>query len=135
MELTILMPCLNEAETIGICIRKANEWIKENNVEAEVLVSDNGSTDGSQKIAFDAGARVVNATDKGYGAALICGILHAKGMYVIMGDSDDSYDFSSLNPFLNKLRQGYDLVMGNRFKGGIAKGAMPSLHRYFGTPL
>lgn len=135
VELTILMPCLNEAETIGICIMKANDWISKNDVHAEVLISDNGSTDGSQKIALDSGARVIDAPDKGYGAALIFGILNAKGMYVIMGDSDDSYDFSSLSLFLDKLRQGYDFVMGNRFKGGIAKGAMPFLHRYFGTPV
>lgn len=135
MELTILMPCLNEAETIGSCIRKANDWISKNGVNAEVLISDNGSTDGSQKIATDLGARLIHAPDKGYGAALIFGILNAKGTYVIMGDSDDSYDFSSLSLFLEKLRQGYDLVMGNRFKGGIAKGAMPFIHRYFGTPL
>jgi glycosyltransferase involved in cell wall biosynthesis len=135
MELTILMPCLNEAETIGICIRKANDWIAKNDVQAEVLIADNGSTDGSQQIALDAGARVIDVSDKGYGAALISGILHAKGMFVIMGDSDGSYDFSSLNSFLDKLRQGYDLVMGNRFKGGIAKGAMPFLHRYIGNPV
>jgi len=135
MELTILMPCLNEAETIGTCIRKAKNWIASNGVDAEVLISDNGSTDGSQQIAVELGARVIHAPDKGYGAALIFGILHARGMYVIMGDSDDSYDFSSLNPFLDKLRLGFDLVMGNRFKGGISKGAMPWIHRYFGTPL
>src|SRR5262245_33540727 len=113
MELTILMPCLNEAETVGICIQKANDWIEKNNVDAEVLVSDNGSTDGSQKIASDLGARVVHAPDKGYGGALIFGIQNSKGKYVIMGDSDDSYDFSSLTVFLDKLREGYDLVMGN----------------------
>jgi glycosyltransferase involved in cell wall biosynthesis len=95
MELTILMPCLNEAETIGTCVRKANEWISRNAVKAEVLVSDNGSTDGSREIAMALGARVVNAPDKGYGGALIFGILNAKGKFVIMGDSDDSYDFSS----------------------------------------
>jgi glycosyltransferase involved in cell wall biosynthesis len=134
MELTILMPCLNEAETIGTCVRKANEWISRNAVKAEVLVSDNGSTDGSREIAMALGARVVNAPDKGYGGALIFGILNAKGKFVIMGDSDDSYDFSSLDLFLDKLREGYYLVMGNRFKGGIARGAMPFLHRYFGTP-
>jgi glycosyltransferase involved in cell wall biosynthesis len=135
MELTILMPCLNEAETIGICIKKATDWALKNNVDSEILISDNGSTDGSQKIAMNAGARVIHAPDKGYGAALIYGILHAKSKYVIMGDSDDSYDFSSLNLFLEKLRQGSDLVMGNRFKGGIAKGAMPLLHRYVGNPV
>jgi glycosyltransferase involved in cell wall biosynthesis len=135
MELTILMPCLNEAETVGTCIRKANDWIVKNNIDAEVLISDNGSTDDSRHIASELGARVIHAPDKGYGAALIFGILNARGRYVIMGDSDDSYDFSSLDPFLKKLRQDYDLVMGNRFKGGIAKGAMPLIHRYFGTPL
>jgi glycosyltransferase involved in cell wall biosynthesis len=135
MELTILMPCLNEAKTIGSCINKAKDWISKNAVQAEILISDNGSIDGSQEIALDLGARVINAPDKGYGGALIFGILNAKGEYVIMGDSDDSYDFSSLSLFLEKLRQGYDLVMGNRFKGGIAKGAMPPLHRYFGTPV
>ena len=135
MELTILMPCLNEAETIGICIRKANDWVIKNDIKAEILISDNGSTDGSQKIAMECGARVVDAPGKGYGAALIFGISQAKGEYVIMGDSDDSYDFSSLSCFLDKLRQGYDLVMGNRFKGGIAKGAMPFLHKYLGTPV
>src|ERR1700704_548549 len=100
MELTILMPCLNEAETIGICISKAGDWLKKSNVHGEILIADNGSTDGSQQIALNAGARVVNASDKGYGAALICGFLHAKGEYVIMGDSDDSYDFASLSFFL-----------------------------------
>ncbi len=135
MELTILMPCLNEAETIGICITKANTWIAQNAVDAEVLVSDNGSTDESKQIALNLGARVIDAPDKGYGGALIFGILNAKGAYVIMGDSDDSYDFSSLNLFLEKLRQGNDLVMGNRFKGGIMKGAMPFIHRYLGNPV
>lgn len=135
MELTILMPCLNEAETIGICIRKANDWISKNAVDGEVLISDNGSIDGSQKIALDLGARVIDTPEKGYGAALISGILNAKGIYVIMGDSDDSYDFSSLSLFLNKLREGYDLVIGNRFIGGIAKGAMPFLHRQVGNPV
>lgn len=129
------MPCLNEAETIGSCIMKANEWVIKNNVQAEILISDNGSTDGSQAIALNSGARVVHAPDKGYGAALIFGILNARGKYVIMGDSDDSYDFSSLSNFLSKLREGYDLVMGNRFKGGIAKGAMPLLHKYLGNPV
>lgn len=135
MELTILMPCLNEAETIGICIVKANEWVLKNDIQAEILISDNGSTDGSQKIALDLGARVIDAPYKGYGAALIFGILSAKGKYVIMADSDNSYDFSSLSIFLNKLREGYDLVMGNRFKGGIVKGAMPRLHKYLGNPV
>ncbi len=135
MELTILMPCLNEAETIGSCIQKAQDWILKNNVDAEILISDNGSTDGSQIIAKYLGARVVNVSEKGYGAALLFGISQAKGMYVIMGDSDNSYDFSALSPFLDKLREGYELVMGNRFAGGIASGAMPFLHKYLGNPV
>jgi glycosyltransferase involved in cell wall biosynthesis len=129
------MPCLNEAETIGICINKANEWLRKNNIEGEVLVSDNGSTDGSKDIAKELNARVIDAPENGYGAALIYGILNAKGKYVIMGDSDDSYDFSSLNSFLYNLRRGDDLVMGNRFKGGIKKNAMPFIHRYLGNPV
>ncbi len=135
MELTILMPCLNEAETIGVCIRKAANWLSENKVDGEILISDNGSIDGSRDIAKSLGARVITANDKGYGAALIFGILHAQGRFVIMGDSDDSYDFSSLGLFLEKLRQGYDLVMGNRFKGGIGRRAMPFTHRYIGNPI
>lgn len=134
-EVTILMPCLNEAETIEICIRKAKKWLSDNEISGEVLISDNGSTDRSQEISLQAGARVVNAPQKGYGAALLWGIKEAKGQYIIMGDSDDSYDFSSLSPFLEKLRDGYDLVMGNRFKGKIMKGAMPPLHQYLGNPV
>ncbi|MDR0500797.1 MAG: glycosyltransferase family 2 protein [Coriobacteriales bacterium] len=135
LELTILMPCLNEAETLATCITKAMDFLRHNNVLGEVLIADNGSTDGSQKIAHQMGARVVNVPVRGYGAALITGTSNAKGKYVIMGDADDSYDFSNLMPFLNKLREGYGLVMGNRFKGGIAEGAMPPLHRYLGNPV
>ena len=135
MELTILMPCLNEAETIEKCIKKAKTFLSENNVDGEILIADNGSTDGSQEIARSCGARVVDVLEKGYGAALIGGCNAAEGKYVIMGDADDSYDFLNLMPFLEKLREGYDLVMGNRFKGGIAKGAMPPLHRYLGNPV
>ncbi len=134
-ELTILMPCLNEAETLETCIKKAQTFLRENNVNGEVLIADNGSTDGSREIAQKAGARVVPVGQRGYGAALIGGCEAAKGEYVIMGDADDSYDFLNLMPFLSKLREGYDLVMGNRFKGGIAKGAMPPLHRYIGNPV
>ncbi len=134
-ELTILMPCLNEAETLETCIKKGQNWLKENNVSGEVLIADNGSTDGSQEISRKLGARVVDVPSRGYGAALICGIKEAAGNYIIMGDSDDSYDFSYLTPFIEKLREGYDLVMGNRFKGGIMQGAMPPLHQYLGNPI
>lgn len=135
MELTILMPCLNEAKTLKTCISKANSFLINNNIDGEVLIADNGSTDGSQEIAINTGARVVNIPEKGYGAALIGGCEAAYGKYVIMGDSDDSYDFSNIMPFVEKLREGYDLVMGNRFKGGIEKGAMPPLHKYIGNPV
>lgn len=135
MELTILMSCLNEAETLETCIRKAQTFLNENNVDGEVLIADNGSTDGSQDIARKCGARVVDVPVRGYGAALIAGSKAALGEYVIMGDADDSYDFLHLMPFVEKLREGYDLVMGNRFKGGIEKGAMPPLHRYLGNPV
>jgi glycosyltransferase involved in cell wall biosynthesis len=129
------MPCLNEARTLGACISKAQDFLKKNGVSGEVIVADNGSTDGSIEIAAELNARVVNVPVRGYGAALAAGIEAAKGKYVIMGDSDESYDFSALTPFIDKLREGYDLVMGNRFSGGIAPGAMPPMHRYFGNPL
>ncbi|WP_413916532.1 glycosyltransferase family 2 protein [Candidatus Skiveiella danica] len=135
MELTILIPCLNEAQTLPSCVAKAKAFIERTSIVAEVLVSDNGSTDGSQELARSLGARVVDARERGYGAALITGIQAASGRFVIMGDGDDSYDFSQLEGFVDKLRQGADLVMGNRFKGGIAPGAMPPLHRYFGNPI
>jgi glycosyltransferase involved in cell wall biosynthesis len=129
------MPCLNEARTLATCIKKAQLFLKEHGVSGEVIVADNGSTDGSLEIADSLNARIVRATTRGYGAALAAGINAAKGKYVIMGDSDQSYDFSALFPFIEKLREGYDLVMGNRFRGGIAPDAMPPLHRYFGNPL
>lgn len=135
MELTILMPCLNEAETLAICIRKAKTFLSENNIDGEVLISDNGSTDGSQDIARAEGARVVSTDIKGYGSALINGTKNAYGKYVIMGDADDSYDFLHLMPFVEKLREGYDLVMGDRFAGGIEEGAMPWSHKYIGNPV
>jgi len=135
LELTILMPCLNEAETLAVCIEKAQSFLDRHNVSGEVLIADNGSTDGSQQIAKDHGARVVDIPERGYGSALIGGSNAAYGKYVIMGDADDSYDFTNLMPFLERLRTGDDLVMGNRFKGGIAKGAMPPLHRYLGNPV
>ena len=135
VELTILMPCLNEAETIGRCIAKARSFLVRNGVLGEVVVADNGSTDGSQVIASAQGARVVAIAERGYGSALMGGIRAARGRYIVMGDSDDSYDFSSLSLFLDKLREGCALVMGNRFAGGIAPGAMPALHRYLGNPV
>ena len=135
VELTILMPCLNEAETLEICVRKAVGYLKRSGVAGEVVVADNGSTDGSQDIARHAGARVIDVPARGYGAALMGGIAGARGKYVIMGDADDSYDFEKLDAFVEKLRGGADLVMGNRFKGGISPGAMPPLHRYLGNPV
>jgi glycosyltransferase involved in cell wall biosynthesis len=135
VELTILMPCLNEAETLAACIGKAQGFLKRTGTSGEVLIADNGSTDGSLEIAVRAGARVVAITRRGYGAALAGGIAAARGRYVIMGDADDSYDFSALDAFLEQLRRGSQLVMGNRFLGGIAPGAMPWLNRYVGNPL
>lgn len=129
------MPCLNEALTLATCIEKANSFLAKNGVKGEVIIADNGSTDGSQAIATRLGARVVDIPIRGYGAALFGGIMAAEGEYVIMGDSDDSYDFTNLMPYVEKLRQGYDLVMGNRFKGGIGPGAMPFLHKYLGNPV
>lgn len=134
-ELSIVMPCLNEAETVGICIQKAQRFLRERQIAGEVIVADNGSTDGSGAIAAQLGARVVSVGSRGYGHALMGGIEAARGEYVIMGDADDSYDFAHLDAFVEKLRQGYDLVMGNRFKGGIMPGAMPPLHRYVGNPI
>ena len=135
LELTILMPCLNEAETIGICIRKARGYIERSGIPGEVLIADNGSTDGSREIALELGAKVVSVPEKGYGSALISGINSARGKYIIMGDADDSYDFSNLDPFIQELERGGDLVMGNRFKGGIRKNAMPFLHKNLGNPV
>jgi len=135
VELTVVMPCLNEAETVATCVRKAVAFLADNGIDGEVVVADNGSTDGSRQLAADAGARVVPIPERGYGNALMGGIIAAHGEYVIMGDADDSYDFTNLMPFILELRKGYDLVMGNRFKGGIAPGAMPPLHKYLGNPV
>lgn len=135
LELTVLMPCLNEAETVATCVGKARIWLDTHGVAGEVLIADNGSTDGSQALATGAGARVVPIPTRGYGAALAGGIAAARGRYVIMGDADDSYDFSRLENFLARLRAGDDLVMGNRFAGGIAPGAMPPLHYWLGNPV
>ncbi|MGI8508468.1 MAG: glycosyltransferase family 2 protein [Gemmatimonadaceae bacterium] len=135
IELSIVLPCLNEAETLATCIRKANDGIRANGIMGEVVVADNGSTDGSQQIARDLGARVVHVPVRGYGAALQWGIDAARGRYIIMADSDDSYDLSGIAPFVERLRAGDELVMGNRFRGGIKPGAMPPLHRYLGNPV
>ncbi|BAF88218.1 dolichol-p-glucose synthetase [Azorhizobium caulinodans ORS 571] len=135
LELTILMPCLNEAETLGVCVDKAMAYLKRSGISGEVLIADNGSTDGSQAIATAGGARVVAVPERGYGAALKGGIAAARGRYIIMGDADDSYDFSRLDAFVERLRAGTDIVMGNRFQGGIGPGAMPFLHRYLGNPV
>ena len=135
MELTVVLPCLNEAETLAVCIRKAKASIADLGIDGEVVIADNGSTDGSQDIARAEGARVVDVPIRGYGAALTAGIADANGEFVIMGDADDSYDLSNLGPFVDALRGGADLVMGNRFAGGIEPGAMPALHRYLGNPV
>ena len=135
MELSILMPCLDEAATISRCVQKARSFLERASVAGEVLIADNGSTDGSGALAEAAGARVIHVAERGYGAALRAGIEAARGRYVIMGDADDSYDFGRLEGFVAKLREGYPLVMGNRFRGGIRKGAMPLLHRYLGNPV
>ncbi len=129
------MPCLNEAETLAVCIKKAQRFIQSYDIKGEVVVADNGSTDGSQEIAEVHGARVVHVPGRGYGSALLGGIAAAQGRFIIMGDADDSYDFSDLSPFVQKLREGFDLVMGNRFQGGIKAGAMPPLHKYLGNPV
>jgi glycosyltransferase involved in cell wall biosynthesis len=135
VEVSCVMPCLDEAETLPVCIAKAKRGIAEVGLRGEIVVADNGSTDGSQEIARQLGARVVNVERPGYGAALMGGIEAAHGRYIVMADADDSYDFSVIAPFIERLEQGYDLVMGNRLRGRIEPGAMPALHRYLGTPV
>jgi glycosyltransferase involved in cell wall biosynthesis len=135
IELSVVMPCLNESETVGVCVRKALASLHEAGIRGEVIVGDNGSTDGSVELAQSEGARVIHIAEKGYGSALKGSILAARGKYVLMADSDDSYDFGHVMRFLEQLRAGSDLVMGNRFRGGIAKHAMPPLHRYLGNPV
>jgi len=135
MELTILMPCLNEVETLGACIARARKLIDNNNIDGEILISDNGSTDGSQEIALENGARVVKCPTKGYGAALQWGIEHAQGDYILMGDSDDSYHFDEALPMIQKLREGFDVCMGTRLKGKIMPDAMPFLNKHLGNPI
>ena len=135
VELSIVMPCLNKAETLETCIAKARLFLERSGISGEIIIGDNGSTDGSQGIARRCGARVVDVQSRGYGAALYSAIIAARGKYCVMGDADDSYDFSDLSDFIEKLRAGADLVMGNRFLGGIAPGAMPWKNRYIGNPL
>jgi len=134
-QLSIVMPCLNEEETLAICIKKAQSSIKQNNISSEIIVADNGSTDSSVQIAKKLGARVIVQKHKGYGNAYRKGFAAARGEWILMADSDDSYDFSHITPFLEKLAQGYELVMGSRLRGTIMKGAMPPLHRYLGNPV
>jgi glycosyltransferase involved in cell wall biosynthesis len=135
IELSVVMPCLNESATVGTCIKKALGAMAQHGIHGEVIVADNGSTDGSQRIAAEQGARVIPIETRGYGSALQGGIAAARGRFILMGDADDSYDFTQLNAFVSKLREGYDLVMGNRFQGGILPGAMPPLHKYLGNPV
>ena len=135
MELTILMPCLNEVRTLPVCIGKAQAFLARRGITGEVLVADNGSTDGSQALAESLGARVVPVAQRGYGAALRAGIREARGQFVVFDDADDSYDFANLDAFVDALRDGAEMVVGNRFRGGIAPGAMPFLHRYLGNPV
>jgi len=135
VELTVVLPCLNEAETLETCIRKARGAMQELGLRGEVVVADNGSADGSQEIARRAGARVVEVPVRGYGSALLGGICAARSEFIVMADADDSYDLSDLGPFVEALNNGADLAMGNRFRGGIAPGAMPALHRYLGNPI
>jgi len=135
ISVSAVMPCLNEEETLAFCINKAQSAFKRLNIAGEVVVADNGSTDQSVQIAESLGARVVHQSEKGYGAALTAGIVGARGEVVVIADADDSYDWESLGDFVHKIEEGNDLVMGNRFRGGIEAGAMPWHHRYFGNPV
>jgi hypothetical protein len=134
VDVSVVIPCLNEANSLAICIDKAVDAIRKAGLAGEVVVADNGSIDGSVEIAERHGARVIHVAERGYGAALRAGIAASRGPFLIMGDADDSYDFTEVSRFVEKLREGFDVVMGNRFRGGIKPGAMPSLHKYFGNP-
>lgn len=134
IQISIIMPCLNEEKTLAICIQKIQKFLISYPISGEIIVGDNGSTDDSVKIAISSGAKVVHVKEKGYGNAIRGALSAAKGKYIIIGDSDDSYDFENLIPFIEKLEQGFDVVIGNRFKGGIEKKAMPFLHKYLGNP-
>lgn len=135
LEISIVLPCLNEERTVGSCVEKSIHFLKSQGIPGEVIVADNGSTDRSVELAQRSGARVVHIENKGYGSALRGGFEASRGKYILMADADESYDLTNLMPFIEKLREGYDLVMGNRFKGGIKKGAMPWHHRYIGNPI
>jgi glycosyltransferase involved in cell wall biosynthesis len=135
IELSIVMPCLNEAETVKICIDKAKRYLAENHIKGEIVIGDNGSTDGSQKIIQECGVRLIEVSDRGYGSALMGAFRTARGRYIVMGDADDSYDFNHLSPFIDKLREGYDLIIGNRFTGEIKPNAMPMINKYLGNPV
>lgn len=134
-DLSVVMPCLNESNTLGICVKKAMDSFRHLGLNGEVIIADNGSTDNSVELARSLGARVVFEAEKGYGSALRRGIGEAKGAYIMMGDADDSYDFSNLEPYIKALNGGADFVMGSRIRGRIDNGAMPALHRYLGTPV
>ena len=134
-EVSVVVPCLNEARTLRTCVEKIQRTFQQHAIQGEIVVADNGSTDGSQDIARAMGARLVHVEQKGYGNAIMGGVAAAHGRYIVMGDGDDTYNFCDIPLFLEKLRQGHDLVMGNRFKGGIERGAMPALHRYLGNPV
>ena len=135
LDISVVMPCLNEEDSIAICVQKAKEWLERSGYRGEVLVVDNGSTDRSRELALAAGARVIEEPRRGYGRAYLTGIPQAQGKYIIMGDCDDTYDFTNLEPLIAPLRDGYDLVVGNRYAGGIRPGAMTWSHRYIGTPV
>jgi glycosyltransferase involved in cell wall biosynthesis len=132
---SVVMPCLNEARTVASCIREAFAGLAAANLDGEIIIADNGSSDESVEIAIAEGARVVHVSERGYGSALRGGFAAARGKYIVMGDADGSYDFGEIPRFVAKLEEGYDLVMGNRFAGGIEKGAMPWHHRYIGNPV
>src|SRR5881392_1882649 len=134
VEVSVVIPCLNEANSLAYCVDKARKVLQEAGLSGEVVVADNGSTDGSIEIAEEHGARVIRVAERGYGAALRAGIAGARGPFIIMGDADDSYDFTDVPRFVEKLHEGNDMVMGNRFRGEIKPGAMPPLHKYFGNP-
>lgn len=135
LELTILMPCLNEEKSIAYCIEEAYQYIMKSSIDGEIIIADNGSIDCSPEIAVQCGARVVSVPEKGYGNAILGGIREAKGKYILMADCDGSYDFTVAGEYLQKLHEGYALVVGNRYLGGIEPGAMPILHRYIGVPI